>query len=106
MKHAEMGRAIFWGVLVIGIIIILWKGASYASDLSGGGNGQSVADKGAIIVYGSKTCPWCHKQEEYLNSKGISFKFVNCPTETCPDYVKSFPTILVNNEIKVGYTEL
>ena len=108
MKNSDMGRGIFWGLLIIGILIILWRGASYATDTTGGGgaDGLSVVDKGNIIVYGSKTCPWCQKQEEYMNSKGIPFTFVNCPTETCPDYVKSFPTILINNEIKVGYTEL
>lgn len=107
MKNADMGRSIFWGLLIIGIIIIFWKGASYASDIGGsGGTGLSVVDKGNVIVYGSKTCPWCVKQEDYMNSKGIPFTFVNCPTETCPDYVKSFPTILINNEVKVGYTEL
>jgi glutaredoxin len=63
-------------------------------------------DKGNIIVYGSKTCPWCVKQEKYFKDKGIDYTFVNCPTDTCPEFVSGFPTLMVNGQIKNGYTEL
>lgn len=68
--------------------------------------GATVADKGNIIVYGSKTCPWCVKQEKYLKQKGIDYTFVNCPTETCPDFVSGFPTLMINGQVKSGYTEI
>lgn len=63
-------------------------------------------DKGNIIVYGSKTCPWCVKQEKYFMDKGIDYTFVNCKTETCPEFVSGFPTLMVNNQVMNGYTEL
>jgi hypothetical protein len=85
-------------ILVITVIALVTRRSYYAT--------QSTADKGEITVYGSKTCPWCVKQEKYLKDKGIPYTFVNCPTETCPDFVSGFPTLSVNGEIKQGYTEL
>jgi glutaredoxin len=58
-----------------------------------------------ITLYGSHTCPWCNKQEEHFKRKNLSYRFVDCPTETCPEFVKSFPTIVVNDEVFVGYTD-
>ena len=98
MSNREMGIKIFWGILIIGIIIILVKGVATYS--------QQTPDKGNIIVYGSKTCPWCVKQEAYLKDKGIPYEFVDCNSGQCPDFVKGFPTLVVNNNVKSGYTEL
>lgn len=64
------------------------------------------ADKGNLIVYGSKTCPWCIKQENYLKQKGIPYEFVECSTGGCPDFVQGFPTIMKDGEILRGYTEI
>lgn len=97
-SNRELGQKIFWGILIVGIIIILWKGVSAYT--------QQTPDKGNIIVYGSKTCPWCVKQEAYLKDKGIPYEFVDCKEQQCPDFVQGFPTLMVNNEIKSGYTEL
>lgn len=58
-----------------------------------------------ITLYGSHACPWCNKQEEHFKRKNLSYRFVNCPTESCPEFVKSFPTIVVNDRVFVGYTE-
>ena len=96
--NRELGRNIFWGILIVGIIIILLKGKSMYS--------QQPADKGNVIVYGSKTCPWCVKQEKYLTDKGIPYEFVDCKSQQCPDFVQGFPTLMVDNVIKSGYTEL
>ncbi len=63
------------------------------------------ADKGNIIVYGSKTCPWCVKQEDYLKQKGIPYEFVECSKGGCPEFVEGFPTIMKDGEILRGYTE-
>jgi hypothetical protein len=60
----------------------------------------------AVTVYGSKTCPWCVKQEEYLTVKGVAYDFVDCAGGVCPDFVKGFPTLVVDGEVKEGYTEL
>ena len=98
MTNRELGVNIFWGLIIFGIIIILLKGKSMYT--------QQPPDKGNVIVYGSKTCPWCVKQEAYLKDKGIPYEFVDCRENQCPEFVNGFPTLMVNNVVKSGYTEL
>jgi len=98
MSNRELGVNIFWGLIIFGIIIILLKGKSMYT--------QQPPDKGNVIVYGSKTCPWCVKQEAYLKDKGIPYEFVDCRENQCPEFVNGFPTLMVNNVVKSGYTEL
>mgnify|MGYP003344750451 FL=1 len=82
-------------------ILVAWSMHSGVS-----GYLQTPIDKGVITVYGSKTCPWCVKQEKYLTEKGIAYNFVDCKQQQCPDFVQGFPTLDVNGEIKSGYTEI
>lgn len=98
MSNRELGVNIFWGLLIFGIVIILLKGKSMYS--------QQPPDKGNVIVYGSKTCPWCVKQEDYLKDKGIPYEFVDCRENQCPEFVDGFPTLMVNNVVKSGYSEI
>jgi protein-disulfide isomerase len=63
-------------------------------------------DKGNLIVYGSPTCPWCVKQLEYLTYQGIPYSFVDCREGQCPDFVNGYPTLVLNNKVFSGYTEL
>jgi glutaredoxin len=101
MRNAVLGdpKTLALAVLVlIAIALIIFKGKSYYT--------QQPADKGDITVYGSKTCPWCVKQEAYLTEKGIPYTFVDCKAGQCPEFVQGFPTLSVNGEIKSGYTEL
>ena len=67
---------------VIAFLLFSFKMVSFA-------NGLTPPDKGNIIVYGSKTCPWCVRQEKYLI-----------------EFVSGFPTLLVDNVVKVGYNEI
>jgi hypothetical protein len=97
-SNRELGQKIFWGILIVGIIIILWKGVSVYT--------QQTTDKGNVIVYGSKTCPWCVKQEDYLKDKGIPYEFVDCKDQQCPDFVQGFPTLMIDNVVKSGYSEI
>ena len=30
-----------------------------------------------VIVYSTKTCPWCHKAKEFLEEKGVAYKDVD-----------------------------
>lgn len=102
MRNAVLGdpKTLALAVLIlVAIGLMIFKGKSYFS-------GQQPADKGEIIVYGSKTCPWCVKQEAYLTEKGIPYTFVDCKTGQCPEFVQGFPTLSVNGQIKSGYTEL
>ena len=102
MRNAVLGdpKVLALAILIlVAIALIIFKGKSYFS-------GQQPADKGEITVYGSKTCPWCVKQEKYLTDKGIPYIFVDCKAGQCPEFVQGFPTLSVNGEIKSGYTEL
>lgn len=87
-------------VLFIGFVILVL--------LTGGVSLYALQppDKGNVIVYGSKTCPWCVKQEAYLKNKGIPYEFVECSQGGCPDFVTGFPTIMKDNQILEGYSEI
>lgn len=61
---------------------------------------------GVVKFYGSDGCGWCKKQKEYFDSKGITYHYVNCQTSECPDFVKSFPTLVVDGKVTEGYQEL
>ena len=101
MRNAVLGdpKVLALAILIlVAIALIVFKGRSYYT--------QQPADKGDITVYGSKTCPWCVKQEAYLTEKGIPYTFVDCKAGQCPEFVQGFPTLSVNGEIKSGYTEL
>ena len=98
MSNRNLGVNIFWGLVIFGLVIILLKGKSMYS--------QQTPDKGNIIVYGSKTCPWCVKQEKYLTGNGIPYTFVDCREQQCPDFVQGFPTLMIDNVVKSGYTEV
>jgi glutaredoxin len=101
MRNAVMGdpKVLALAILIlVAIALIIFKGRAYYT--------QQPADKGEITVYGSKTCPWCVKQENYLTEKGIPYTFVDCKAGQCPEFVQGFPTLSVNGEIKSGYTEL
>jgi len=86
-------------LLVVLVLLLAFKVVSFGDSLT-------PPDKGNIIVYGSKTCPWCVKQEKYLIDNGLPYTFVDCKQEECPEFVQGFPTLLVDNVIKVGYNEV
>lgn len=87
------------GLLVLAALLLAFRVVSL-------GDALTPPDKGNVIVYGSKTCPWCIKQEKYLIDNGLPYTFVDCKSDSCPDYVQGFPTLLVDNIVKVGYTEV
>jgi glutaredoxin len=101
--HAFLTISVLIFVLVLVIIVVK---SSYDSGGPAVG-GQSPIDMGSFIIYGSNGCGWCQKQKNYMDKKGISFTFVDCQSETCPDFVKSFPTIMQNGNVMqpTGYSE-
>jgi glutaredoxin len=101
-----MNNLIIIFVLVIILAILLMKNGSFFDSGGSGADGRSVVDKGNLIVYGSKTCPWCVKQEDYLTKIGMPFTFIDCTKNQCPNFVDGFPTLLLNNKVMNGYTEL
>jgi hypothetical protein len=56
---------------------------------------------GDVTVYGQEWCSWTKKQKEYLQRKNIPFTYVDCEKESCPDFVKSYPTLVMS-----GYKEI
>jgi hypothetical protein len=101
--HAfSMGSVI---IVVLCFVILVMKSNYDAGGAAVGG--QSPTDIGSIIVYGSNGCGWCTKQKTYLDQKGISFEFVDCPSQGCPDFVGSYPTITKNGTVMQppGYNE-
>jgi hypothetical protein len=94
-------KLVIVGLLIVILVLLLLKNQSLF-----GGDNRAVADKGNLIVYGSKACPWCVKQEDWLTKSGIPYNFVDCTKTQCPDFVNGFPTLLLNNEVMNGYTEL
>ena len=87
------------GLVAAIVLLFVFKMVSFGDSLT-------PPDKGNIIMYGSKTCPWCIKQEKYLIDNGLPYTFVDCKDSNCPDFVSGFPTLLVDDVIKVGYTEV
>jgi hypothetical protein len=60
---------------------------------------------GTVQVYGSTDCSWTRKQLDYLKKKNIPYAFIDCSTQTCPDFVNGFPTIVKDGQVFVGYTQ-
>ncbi len=89
-----------WVYVGIGILLLLvvWLASQRTVSVSN--------FEGDVKVYGSNTCPWCVKQKEYLDGKSIKYEFIDCTTSECPEFVSGFPTLVVNGEVKSGYTEL
>jgi hypothetical protein len=89
-------------LIALAVLVILL----FVTKMVSFGDMLTPPDKGNIIVYGSKTCPWCVKQEKYLIDNGLPYTFVDCKQGACPDFVDGFPTLLVDNVVKVGYNEI
>lgn len=58
-------------------------------------------------VYGTMGCGWTRKQLEDMDSKGISYNFIDCDKEDCAG-MDAFPTVksLTNGRINVGFISL
>ena len=67
---------------------------------------RSSSGYNQTVIFGSPSCGWCKKQLSYMDAKGLPYHFVDCNTQFCPDFVNSYPTMIVNNKITHGYTEI
>jgi glutaredoxin-like YruB-family protein len=66
----------------------------------------------AITLYGTSSCPWCHKTRDFLQSKKIKFNDVNVGEDQKAAkemYKKSgqlgVPVLDINGTIIVGFDE-
>lgn len=67
---------------------------------------RSSSGYNQTLIFGSPSCTWCKKQLSYMNAKGLPYHFVDCGKNACPDFVNGYPTLVVNNKIINGYTEI
>ena len=63
-----------------------------------------------VTVYSTPTCPWCHKEKEYFDSKGIKYTDVNVaadPTKAQEMIQKSgqmgVPVTDIDGKIIIGF---
>jgi hypothetical protein len=107
MKIPPIHAAAVISILLVVLLIVVFVIKSKYDAGGAAAGGQSPTDMGSIIIYGSNGCGWCKKQKDYMDKKGMPYTFIDCPTETCPGFVKSYPTIMVNGTVlPPGYNEL
>jgi len=65
-----------------------------------------------IIIYGTDSCPWCHKAREFMNEHKVKFtdKNVGEDQKAAQEMIKKsgqqgVPVIDVDGEIIVGFDE-
>tara|TARA_B100000767_G_scaffold222423_2_gene211115 strand:+ start:2647 stop:2919 length:273 start_codon:yes stop_codon:yes gene_type:complete len=88
----------FLVLAVIAIIILLLILMRSRKTSSGGGGG-------GYTVYGTMGCGWTRKQLDYFKDAGMSFTFVDCDSEDCPE-MDAFPTTVdASGEETVGFKE-
>ena len=65
-----------------------------------------------VVIYITPTWPWCHRAEEYLSRKGISYTEHNVAQDR--DKAKEMiqksgqmgvPVIIIDNEVVVGFNQ-
>lgn len=84
--------------IIAAVVVLMW--------LSRKSSGQDKSGyKGPLTIYGSMGCGWTKKQLDYCDSKNIPYKFVDCDSETCPNYVNGYPTMDKDGQIIEGYKE-
>lgn len=65
-----------------------------------------------VILYGTSSCPWCHKAREFLKSKKVKFKDVNVENPKAAEEMieksgqQGVPVIDINGSIIVGFDEV
>jgi hypothetical protein len=75
--------------------------APKAEPVSETGNGETKE----YTVYGTNWCGWTRKQLEYMESKKLQHKFVDCEKEKC-EGMDGFPvTVTPTGERVVGFRE-
>lgn len=68
--------------------------------------------KSKVIVYGTLSCPWCHKTREFLKANKIKFKDIDVgeDSKAAQEMIKKsgqtgVPVIDINGEIIIGFDE-
>jgi glutaredoxin 3 len=70
-----------------------------------------MADK-VVKVYSTPTCPWCRRTKQFLDNNGIKYQDLNVADDKAAreeminvTHQMSVPTIMIDNEMVVGFKE-
>ena len=65
-----------------------------------------------VTVYGTSSCPWCHKAREFFKEHKVAFKDVNVGEDqkAAKEMIKKsgqqgVPVIEIDNKIIIGFDE-
>ena len=106
-------KRFFIAALIVAFILtfvyfLVTKSSGYSS-ISGEEDSEDAEDDesgGEWTVYGTKSCGWTVKQLKEMDSKNVSYTFVDCDTQDCPG-VKGFPTLKnTDGTVKTGFTPM
>jgi hypothetical protein len=96
------GHIFGYGILIIIILILLNMVLAPGGGVKAGDSPSSES----WTVYGTKSCGWTRKQLSLMDSKDVSYKFVDCDNGGDCDGMSAFPTLLDPSGNKtVGYKE-
>jgi glutaredoxin 3 len=63
-----------------------------------------------VTIYGTTWCGFCHTAKDYLNQKGVAYKYIDIEEDmNAANYIvlktnqRGVPVIQVNNEFIVGF---
>lgn len=96
-----MNKMMIVGIVVAILVVILLMRRSGKSPKAV----VKAGTGGALTIYGSMGCGWTKKQLEHCDKKSIPYKFVDCDSDSCPEFVKGYPTMDKAGEIIEGYRE-
>jgi hypothetical protein len=96
-----MNKMIIIGV-VLAVLVALWLSRRSGKPVKGCKGSKTT---GPLTIYGTMGCGWTKKQLKHCDEKKIPYKFVDCDSESCPEFVKGYPTMDKGGEIIEGYRE-
>ena len=92
-----------WIVVAIVVLLVIYMMMTKTKKKPG-----EKMTKDGWTVYGTTSCGWTKKQLKEMDDKGITYKFIDCESESenCVD-ISGFPT-LKNDDgtVKVGFTPM
>ena len=115
MKNMKMNKPLVLGISLILLALVIFAVMKKTSsgyenlsswDIEGSSDGGGGGGGSSWKLYGSDKCGWTTKQKKEMDSKNVSYTFVDCDKESC-DGITSFPT-LKNSDgtVKVGFTPM
>lgn len=73
---------------------------------------KPMARKSRVIIYTTKTCPWCQKAKEFLKANNVAYieKDVGEDPEAARELIEKsgqmgVPVLEIDSEIIIGYDE-